>query len=690
MLLLWSSLFIAISVQSQLINQFIEGTGPKGEDTWNSTSDFIPQQAQSFGSIKIGLIMSIEFDFVFHGRRNSPTVCPNLKNENFFRIGNTAQYSTGCVHQGSHYPSFSLAPNCDAEYLQIGFTTRRRCPDTLTLSDYGNGTLSTTHAHHIEIYMNTSQIVVKITGGGQPDYVAHKKKYGTPMDFVNQSLPVWFMSNKRSNQYNVGDGTFSNIKIVSKWAPYPMTPVPTHEPTTSPSNRPTDDPTQSLVMPTDAPTKYPTLVPTSQPTTFPSTKPSATPSNNPTTSPSMAPIASPSVSPTRSKTTNPSATPSIVPSLTSHPSMPPTISPTLYPSAGLIVSPTSNPTMLPSMPPSNHPTLYPTAFPTSTPSKLSSSHPTSIPSMQPTLYPIIQPITLQPSQPPTFEPTLEPTTFLPNDLLAENTTNTPTQSPSVSIDSSHKKPTLKPTKNPTSQTEKSELSQANVLLGAVIGFFAILLIAIAIYWYCRFKPPSMAKSTLETNAKTHMDMARRTSLSPKQTMSIAMHAIVSQNRQISASVSSKFSDDLTDADKSSAAVGNRNLHVIENSDDLVLSPKFGGYIASLGQSNHSSNATAATMTSDHGQQQQQQQLDYNEYETEITTSTNISAGDSEDMYNKCKTKGNDLLSEVLSSQSSDDEDLYRFEQGNEHNITKQNMIEMFEHDLQNEDALLSL
>merc|ERR1712048_228810 len=104
---------------------------------------------------------------------------------------------------------------CESEVLEVGFSTDTDCPDTMLLTDYGQGTLSTAESHHIKISLDNSQITVEITGGGQPNYIATKARTPTKGSWLRISVPVWFMSNKRSGEFNLGNATLSNIKIIS-------------------------------------------------------------------------------------------------------------------------------------------------------------------------------------------------------------------------------------------------------------------------------------------------------------------------------------------------------------------------------------------------------------------------------------------------------------------------------------------
>merc|ERR1719242_104282 len=199
--------------------------------------------------------MSIEFDFLFHGRSESVVQCPTPYEENFLRIGKRGYVTTGCSGDGAHYPSFSLAAECNFEVLQVGFTTGSVCPNRIRLDSYNEGTpLSRTESHHVKISMNSSQLMVEITGGGRPDFVRIEERKETNPDFLGTNASVWFMSNKHalSNpaQFNLGNATLSNIQIISDI-------FQTANPTMSPTQTPT-----LKIIPTLKPTQFPTKITT--------------------------------------------------------------------------------------------------------------------------------------------------------------------------------------------------------------------------------------------------------------------------------------------------------------------------------------------------------------------------------------------------------------------------------------------
>eukprot|EP01083_Nonionella_stella_P077700 212294_1 len=290
-----------------LSHKYIQETG-----SWRSTSDIIPKQSTSYGTIRLGTIMSIEFDFLFNGRSNDVVSCESMEppahgirprdyQENFFRIGEksiTASpsdcekgHASSCYP--SHFPSMWLGPLCSDNYLVVFFNSgyytfpyvdRNKFEIQCyvhheSLKDYG--TLSTTQWHHITIAMNLSQVVIEISGGGKPDYSHTIDEPMYPGDALGEEVPVWFMTDHidTDTAFNAGDAIFSNIVINSSvftWTPFPSE---------SPTYRPTNVPTKVTVSPTSAPTYSPSFAPSEAPTCLPSSTPSYSPTGAPTFAP---------------------------------------------------------------------------------------------------------------------------------------------------------------------------------------------------------------------------------------------------------------------------------------------------------------------------------------------------------------------------------------------------------------------
>eukprot|EP01083_Nonionella_stella_P313256 1123713_1 len=122
------------SFESQLLNEWISSIDADGTQRWQSVSDFIPVQSKSFGSIAVGEIMSIEFDFVWWGRTNLPSAG---KFEMFFRVGFDASISRGCDGQGARYPSFWLTGN-NVDTMHVSVSNGTQCQPSLSLNSYGS------------------------------------------------------------------------------------------------------------------------------------------------------------------------------------------------------------------------------------------------------------------------------------------------------------------------------------------------------------------------------------------------------------------------------------------------------------------------------------------------------------------------------------------------------------------------
>ena len=271
-------------------NTWGKATGSNSQDIWYSTSDFVPVQSESFGTIKIGRIMSMEFDFVFGGRTNDPN---KDQSEMFFRIGYDATGGTSCDAQNSRYPSFSLSSESETLYF-IG-SDGDGCSNVYSLEEYGIITVGITY--HILVHFNDTSFFVGISGGNKSLWTNQWDRIPTLESHLGDEVPIWWMSDKFGpSQYNRANGTFSDVIITSNWFWYD-TPTPTNEPTISPSTAAPSTTTQN-----DISSVSPTIPNNQNPTSFapiPSAKPSRAPSVYPITisSPTMSPTPSPSYQP---------------------------------------------------------------------------------------------------------------------------------------------------------------------------------------------------------------------------------------------------------------------------------------------------------------------------------------------------------------------------------------------------------
>eukprot|EP01083_Nonionella_stella_P097224 273257_1 len=335
------------SFESQLLNEWISSIDADGTQRWQSVSDFIPVQSKSFGSIAVGEIMSIEFDFVWWGRTNLPSAG---KFEMFFRVGFDASISRGCDGQGARYPSFWLTGN-NVDTMHVSVSNGTQCQPSLSLNSYGS--ISKGVSYHVSIAFNSRLVQVCVSGGGKADWSATWPRQPTPQQYIGAVVPIWWMSNKHPEDlplYNRGNATFSNIILTSFTpTPAPTTAIPTTDAPTAPSFAPT--------------TPYPTITPSATPTSLPTRNPSTQASTSPTIHPSDAPTtrapttAAPTTHPSETPTTNPSETPT-----TTHA---PTRTGETYPPT---THPTTLPTIEPTLNPTNKPTVDPTTKPTTAPS----------------------------------------------------------------------------------------------------------------------------------------------------------------------------------------------------------------------------------------------------------------------------------------------------------------------------------
>eukprot|EP01083_Nonionella_stella_P077698 212291_1 len=309
-----------------LSHKYIQETG-----SWRSTSDIIPKQSTSYGTIRLGQIMSIEFDFLFNGRSNDVLSCEHTEppahgfegfrfsdyQENFFRIGKKSTASAPDCYP-SHFPSMWLGPLCSDNYLVMFFNSGyytfpyvNRTKFEIecyihheSLMDYGN--LSTTQWHHITIAINRTQSVIYISGGGKPDY-SNTNDMGMYASYsLGDEVPIWFATDPSYYKYGftTGNGIFSNISIQSRLFTW------THFPSNAPSSPPTSSPTDATFPPTSTPTYSPTDSPIEAPTFAPTFTPTYSPTDSPIEAPTFAPTFTPTYSPTDSPTEAPTFAPS--------------------------------------------------------------------------------------------------------------------------------------------------------------------------------------------------------------------------------------------------------------------------------------------------------------------------------------------------------------------------------------------
>merc|ERR1719356_704905 len=133
------------------------------------------------------------------------------------------------------------------------------CQPENSLDNYG--TIDIGKSYHVKIAFNDIETRVDVTSAGTADWFETWNRRGTLNTSLGDTVPVWFMSNKYSGEYNLGNGTFSNIVLISNIFSdgdtlSPTTAEPTSSPTTSNPTTPAPIPptTASPTPPTPNPT----------------------------------------------------------------------------------------------------------------------------------------------------------------------------------------------------------------------------------------------------------------------------------------------------------------------------------------------------------------------------------------------------------------------------------------------------
>eukprot|EP00485_Elphidium_margaritaceum_P020344 CAMPEP_0202730976 /NCGR_PEP_ID=MMETSP1385-20130828/186910_1 /ASSEMBLY_ACC=CAM_ASM_000861 /TAXON_ID=933848 /ORGANISM="Elphidium margaritaceum" /LENGTH=1173 /DNA_ID=CAMNT_0049397257 /DNA_START=118 /DNA_END=3639 /DNA_ORIENTATION=+ len=463
------------------LNTYVKESNSPNEDIWRSTSDFTVSNGASYGTLRIGRVMSAEFDMVWNSRTSTGW-------ENLFRVGFTNATGVGnCEGTGSRYPSLWVRPSslANPDALMISVSYLKSCqPSTQFSKDYA---LSFGVEYHVSLWYNQTLLTIDVgpsASGPEASFsfsrVDANAGSGTDPAHIGQYATVFFSSDNPPaplDPYVAGDATFRNVVFTSRYFSTDPTSSPTIEPTAAPTDVPSKTPTSvptptPTVLPTETPTAAPSTSPTGAPTTQPSDVPSTSPTDVPTTAaPSKAPTDVPSTTPTDVPTFSPTVSPTPVPTTptsvpTSSPTdvIPTTAAPTGTPTAAPTDVPTSTPTSAPTDLPSTTPTSAPTTAaptkaPTDVPTTTPTDSPTFSPTTSPTTEPTIEPTTAEPSVSPTNIPTQTPTstptrlptevgeTYAPTNSPSQSPTNNPSISPTVAPTTS---PTIQPTDRPSS------------------------------------------------------------------------------------------------------------------------------------------------------------------------------------------------------------------------------------------------
>jgi len=151
--------------------------------------------------------------------------------------------------------------NQDGPYIHISVSYPEHCQlqePVQTLTDFGEITIG--HSYHIKINTNDSYTTVTAHCSDTDRFGVYAFPRESPTDpnHIGRNATVYWMSGKfGTSSYNRGNGTFSNIVLISSGFNVEPTVEPTPQPTVEPS-QPTSDPTSD---PTSKPTSKPTQDP---------------------------------------------------------------------------------------------------------------------------------------------------------------------------------------------------------------------------------------------------------------------------------------------------------------------------------------------------------------------------------------------------------------------------------------------
>ena len=197
-----------LSADSAQMNQYRQYINSNGEHIWQSTSNFVPVQSTSYGTIPIGNTMSMEFDFIWNGHTaTSPS------GGMFFRIGADAVTGGNSCNGNDHrYPALFIT---DHDTLTLYLSEEGQCTKSYDLSPFG--TIKQGVSYHVQIDFDMMELHVSIGEVGLIPRSSEWTRTGTSSQFLGDEVPVWWMSNKfGSTMYDPADGVFSNIIIKSR------------------------------------------------------------------------------------------------------------------------------------------------------------------------------------------------------------------------------------------------------------------------------------------------------------------------------------------------------------------------------------------------------------------------------------------------------------------------------------------
>ena len=168
------------------------------ETYWKSTSTFIPRSSSSYGYIKIGYNMHMEFDIIWNGRTNTNN---NIQYQQFFRISSSLD-SSDDNNIITYYPSLYLQPQQNSFSISV-------CNKQFDINQLQ---LTSSNKYHIIISFNTTQLIISID---DEIFITNSTKNLIDDKYIGNLAKIWFTSNTNNINQIVGNASFMNIDIKS-------------------------------------------------------------------------------------------------------------------------------------------------------------------------------------------------------------------------------------------------------------------------------------------------------------------------------------------------------------------------------------------------------------------------------------------------------------------------------------------
>eukprot|EP01084_Bolivina_argentea_P178139 307956_1 len=249
-LLITLSPHIIVSLITQTKNTF---TFRYNETYWESLSPFTPINNASYGTIKLGRSLRMEFKFIYFSRRIQTDSV--RYHENAFRIGYSSSISNTGTGAGSRYPSMWIyyldgVPHCKFSVSSID-NPWKEFLNLFALEPHGT--------YSVLIEFNQTHIFISITD------TTHHHTYivtdserlgGTGEQYLDTFMHIW-ISQFGHHQTETPAANISMFDVSIQTWDHDILPSPTTNPTTQRSIAPTISP---LSPTTSRPTRAPIVI----------------------------------------------------------------------------------------------------------------------------------------------------------------------------------------------------------------------------------------------------------------------------------------------------------------------------------------------------------------------------------------------------------------------------------------------